>query len=244
MKGKVCGQNMATQVFNCIQHVFCSSAAEAEDWRGAEIHSPAQSLPQGNWATVVNRKRRWSLWSSGQTGTFLDPERKADSILKDMFCITKLFSWDASNVNFCVCGEEGRQICLQRETRKFRFANDVACQCHQACLITRPCYEAVPDLPTIVTRLSHILKGAKSNARFLKALDQVIDDHFEYIPVLRFPEGYDQWQQESKWCLEASVAAMDLTDADTVVIRQHANGPWSNRAYKHFCLRGLLSVQV
>ena len=236
------GRNKAIAIMNNVQHVYVAKPAGARvAWNVAQVHSPAQALPKGNWATVYDRKRRWNVCSGGQVGRSL--RRKTDGELDNTMqdavdatpAIIQISTNDAAGVNECVTHIEQHELIARRGDGRYRLHLDLHCQGHQGCLVTRPVYEsaAVGDLATIIVRLGHILEGAKNMDLLLKASDAVIDDIFEYRPVHSLPAEANAWRQDAQWVLESSKAAGDLSDKVMEAKVQHDNCDWKGARYIH-----------
>ena len=109
---------------------------------------------------------------------------------------------------------------------------------HQGTLVSRPAYESLGDLATVITRLGHILAGASQMDSLLKAGDAVVEEIFDYRPVLRLPDEAAAWRSDASWALEASVLAGAITREDAKAILDHDNSSWRSVRYTHYCLVG------
>ena len=61
------GRNLATTCLSVVQHVMAVRAATGSV-QTAQIHGPTRALPEANWSTVHDRKRRWSVWTGSGVG--------------------------------------------------------------------------------------------------------------------------------------------------------------------------------
>ena len=245
MKNKKTGRNKCYQIMNNVQHVAFRRdvAGGGQSWASIQIHSPATVLPGTNWATLLDRKRRWSLASGGNVGRHLrrrtDAAGPADADLQDtvsgMRTVIQVCVNDAANVNDCMARVEQDDLIAQRTATAFRMHQDSYCMGHQGCLVTRPVYEAQTELPTVIVRLGHILQGAIAMARFLVAVDAVVEECFQFREVFQLPPETAEWRETALSILEPSIAAGQLTQADADEIVDHDNCLWSAVNYTHYC---------
>ena len=170
--GKRCGKNQAVSVLNVLQYMYLmDSAGSLAKWKTLQVHIPAQALPKGNWATVLNRKRRWSMYS-GQVGScLLASESELPAKIAKIEIISKAGVCDDASVNRCMTCAEQRDMVAQRTSELFRLHFDLKCQSHQCCLVARPALETCGDLATVITRLSHILGIHRTMSSFIQCLD-------------------------------------------------------------------------
>ena len=232
---KATGRNVAVPVMNFTQHCYIRTPSK-NNLRGVQIHAPATPLPQANWSTILNRKRRWGVCVGTTAGRNVSQRSGAENslqkVIDSMPNINKLMTNDAAIVNDCICRAEQSEMVAARSATRYRCHVDIHCQAHQWCLTTRPVIEEESDLATIIVRLSHLMQGGLKMDKILEACDALVTDIFEYKEVIDYPEGYDEWQRDAEWILEGS---SDLTEADCLAIRQHGNSNWKTLKWIHYC---------
>ena len=96
--------------------------------------------------------------------------------------------------------------------------------------------ESMPDLPSTITRLGHILAGGRQKRFFDDAIGKVIDQIFDFRLVQQLPPEHAAWRESAAWVLQASACSMDLSPIDIENILAHANGRWQDARYTHWCL--------
>ena len=125
----------------------------------------------------------------------------------------------------------------QRRPGKYRGHLDIRCGGHQTCLLTRPVFESLGDLPSIVTRLCHVMQSARATQRKDTAIDREIESIFEFKRCISLPDEAQQWRRHAEMVLELSQAAGDMTPDDCLALLNHDNGNWRLRGkYIHWCL--------
>ena len=213
-------------------------------WSAIEVHSPATAMPQANWSTQLDRKRKWSLCTGGQVGRNLSGrvgDNRLQNALDEVRIVAKLCTNDAAKTNECVNSEDQKAFVLRRVREagvapRFCCHLDVHCQGHQTCLLTRPVYRHLGDYSTCIVRLGHILEGHRARVRLLDCADEVLDGIFIFRRVLRLSEECAQWWADAAWVLQAGSAAQDLSDADADALLDHDNGDWTSEYYTRYCL--------
>ena len=141
MKGKVPGKNVAMPILNCVQHVLFVGGGD-RGWSGMQLHSPAQALPRTNWATQLNRKRRWSLCTAGEVGCHLDDDGVVQKAVDQVPTIIKLATNDAAKQNGNISRNEQDGLIARRRPDRFRAHLDVHC----AGATVSPTYFALTNL--------------------------------------------------------------------------------------------------
>ena len=241
LKGKKPGKVSTVQVMNVLQHVFLKGppAPDGHPWAAAQVHSPAIAVPKANFGTLAHRRRPWAVNFGGQVGHRLQKDNEVQEHMDETPTIVKVVTNDAASNNLSMIGLEQREFCSVRrpDSDKFRAHVDWRCMCHAACLITKPAYSSLGDLPTVVTRLSHLFQNSRTLTRFLESCDIVLDSTFRYLPAFRLPGEAALWRRDAQWVLRPSLMAKELTDEDAAAIVAHANGNWQGEEYTHFCVQ-------
>ena len=237
------GRNVATTCMSLEQHVI-AVGGNGGHANAVKLHTPMLPLPRSNWSTIFARKRRWCIYSGANVksvysdrGTAGDAGARLEERMAAMPVICKLCTTDSATSMLCVSAQEERW-CAADSTpgQKIRLHFGTPCMAHQACLLTRPCYQACGDLSTSVLRLGHILGSARQFSAFLRCLDQEIDSSYEHVPVFSYPDEMQTWRRYSMWIMTASQAAQDLIPEEVEQIVNHFNGKWEpGSTYKHYC---------
>ena len=172
------------------------------------------------------QERCAACWS-GRRSSGLSPDRGRHNAQ-----IIKASTTDAATVNHCICCAEQLEMVEARNRERYRYHLYLFCQAHQYCLAARPVVEEESDLATVVVRLSHFMQGGVQMAKILAASDEVVTEIFEYKQVIDYPDDYEAWQRDAAWIRKGST---DLTEADCLAIRQHADYNWKSLKWIHLC---------
>lgn len=228
------GRNTAVQVMNVIQHCFSNGIRGA--WCSCRVHAPAIAVPQANWATLLHRKRAWSLCTGGVVGHQLDRDGTLQARLNEIAHIGKHCTNDGASNNLCMIGAEQRELISRRHGGQFLSHIDVRCMAHAACLVVKPSYMACGEVPTIITRLSHILQGSRPMNDFLSIVEKIVEQSFVFERRRSLPAEHAAWRRDGAWILEASRCAMDLDQSECDEILAIDNCSWQEDSFRHVCL--------
>ena len=107
-----------------------------------------------------------------------------------------------------------------------------------------PVVETMYDYETTLIRLGHFLGSPRNITSFLTQVEAHLEQIFEYKVVRTLPAECAAWRHDSEWILKASLASMDLTDADIADSVSHDNGDGRGHKYVHYQVIGNCSVNA
>ena len=73
---------------------------------------------------------------------------------------------------------------------------------------------------------------------FVDCSDQDFDETYRHIPCLVLPAEASERRRYSKWVMDASMVAMDMTPEDAELALEFFNSDWLGKRPTHYCLYG------
>ena len=233
----------------CLNNVQLMTTCRADGSRDvARMPVPTTVLPKTNWTTLHKRWRRWSFSGlrAGRAIVASAADHHIQPTIDECPDAALLLCKDSLVTNQCLTSEEELQFVETRRSlatanpgrHVYRAFLDSNCQQHTACLCTRPVYQQSGQLSTMLVKLGHQLESGTVWARFLVEKDKLIDEEFDYVPVLVLPPEAAAWRRSNLDLLESSKATLDLTDDDILDLVDYDNGSsWQmSRKWRHLCL--------
>jgi len=142
-KEKDSNKRKITVVLGLLQDIYWKTREVGSRLAHATVHSPGQVLPKANWATILNRFRRWCLWSSVGVGPYRDsPDGAIQAALDNVPLKCVIYTRDALPANNCVVQREQHQFHIQNDMNraadryKVTLSLSIDCVHHQGSLAT------------------------------------------------------------------------------------------------------------
>ena len=236
---------------NLLQNVFMEGTLRGTQYSDCvTFHSGTSVLPVANWATIMSRAQRWSVFSgAGTPGEHVlgsDPATRT-SIRSAIVAIPRIvlvFSKDSVSANQAWVRHE-QQLCrdLSLGTERKIPVVSVDCIQHQCCLVKKPamCGLGSTSVPTALVRMCHVLDSSTFARQFIEVLHAIVEnphDGFKYYRVAALPIDVPTWRAKNARLMK--YATNDLKDGVIEVVLDFLNCIWSpdHTMFKmcHFCL--------
>ncbi len=211
---------------------------------GLSLYSPAQVLPKANYATVLDRWRRWTVCNGHKPGSGIDgygellnvfdgPHWRNISIVRD--CLMLKSNVVAKVEESCKLKRDAIDGSADADGVPTVFSCN--CCCHRCVLCLKPILTKYDGLASSVVRCGHLCQSWRSSTRYTKALEEEIERSFQWKPVLRFPDEYPRWHSAARKVLDLRGLG-ELTPDQRSETLMYDNGCWSEEDIVPYCIEG------
>ena len=211
------------------------------------IHSPSQVLPKANASTMLDRMRRWGLFTSSETGVADVYGGKELYQMFERIPLKMMISCsDALPTNHLVQALSLQDWRQKASCGDFNAATTMhimfTCAHHAACLAKKPGLLSVPNLCSNMVRLTRAIKSSKFQDNFIASLDFVADSADRRI-VSELPHHVKRWWNENSGIVRLCLQGLSEDNQETIL--SVFNDPWCFRpdAWRssrvvHWCAAG------